>query len=56
VQNNIIVALEKQPLSSRKLESQLKYKETEILEVLKTLIEHDIIEVTAANTYKIKYT
>jgi ATP-dependent DNA helicase RecQ len=56
VQNNIILALEKQPLSSRKLESQLKYKETEILEVLKTLIEHDIIEVTAANTYKIKYT
>jgi len=56
VQNNIILALEKQPLSSRKLEAQLKYKETEILEVLKLLIEHDIIEVTAANTYKIKYT
>ncbi|MGM5470102.1 RecQ family ATP-dependent DNA helicase [Flavobacteriaceae bacterium LMO-SS05] len=56
VQNSIILALEKQPLSSRNLVSQLNYKEAVILEILKTLIEHDIIEITTANTYKIKYT
>jgi ATP-dependent DNA helicase RecQ len=56
VQNHIILALEKQPLSSRMLVSQLSHKENDILEVLKTLVEHDIIEVTTANTYKIKYT
>ncbi len=56
VQNSIILALEKQPMSSRKLVAQLNYKETVILEILKTLIEHDVLEITNANTYKIKYT
>ena len=56
VQNSIILALEQQPLTSRVLISQLNYEESEILDVLKTLIEHDVIEVTASNTYKIKYT
>ena len=56
VQNSIILALEQQPLSSRVLVSQLNFEESEILEVLKTLIEHDIIEVTTSNKYKIKYT
>jgi ATP-dependent DNA helicase RecQ len=56
VQDSIILALEKQPLSSRLLVSKLNYKEAIILEVLKALIEHDIIEITTANTYKIKYT
>ena len=56
VQNSIILALEQQPLSSRVLVSQLNFEESEILDVLKTLIEHDIVEVTASNTYKIKYT
>ena len=56
VQNSIILALEQQPLSSRVLVSQLNFEESEILNVLKTLIEHDIVEVTASNTYKIKYT
>jgi ATP-dependent DNA helicase RecQ len=55
VQNSIILALEKQPLSSRLLVSQLRYNEAVILEVLKTLVEHDIIEITTTNTYKIKY-
>ncbi len=56
VRNSIILALEKQPLSSRLLVSQLNYKETVILDVLKALVEHNIIEVTTTNTYKIKYT
>ncbi len=56
VQERIILALEQQPLSSRKLVSQLPYEENDILEVLKTLIEHDVLEMTTTNTYKIKYT
>ena len=56
VQNSIILALEQQPLTSRVLVSQLNFDESEILEVLKALIELDVIEVTASNTYKIKYT
>jgi len=56
VQEQIILALEQQPLSSRKLVSQLQYEESAILEVLKTLMEHDILELTTTNSYKIKYT
>jgi ATP-dependent DNA helicase RecQ len=56
LKNSIILALEKRPLSSRQLIAELGYKETLVLEVLKVLMEHDIIEITATNTYKIKYT
>lgn len=56
VQEHIILSLEEQPLSSRQLASQLPYEELDILEVLKTLMEHDVLELTTTNTYKIKYT
>ncbi|RIA09394.1 ATP-dependent DNA helicase RecQ [Flavobacteriaceae bacterium MAR_2010_72] len=56
VKTHIILALESKPLSSRNLVSQLNHEESVILEVLKTLLEHDIIELTTTNLYKIKYT
>ena len=56
LQNSIILALEQQPLTSRALVTHIDFEESEILEVLKTLIENDIIEVTTSNKYKIKYT
>lgn len=56
LKNSIILALEKRPLSSRQLIAELGYKESLVLEVLKVLMEHDIIEITTTNTYKIKYT
>jgi len=56
LQSAIIVALEERPLSARRLILLLEYDEAPILEVLKTLLEHDILELTSINTYKIKYT
>jgi ATP-dependent DNA helicase RecQ len=56
IQNQIIVALEQQPLSSRKLIEHLDFNETLILDVLKALIEYNILEITSTNTYKIKHT
>jgi len=56
IQQQLILALEKAPLSSRVLVEQLPYKKENILKVLKLLLEHDIITMTSANTYKIKHT
>ena len=57
IQQHIILALEKQPLSSRNLVEQLPFINKEaILKVIKLLLEHDIITMTSANTYKIKHT
>jgi len=56
IQNSLILALEKQPLSSRTLVAQSNYDEKDILEVIKVLMENDVIEIMPNNTYKIKYT
>ncbi|MFC4721591.1 ATP-dependent DNA helicase RecQ [Geojedonia litorea] len=56
VQRDIILALETTPLSSRAMVNQLIHEEAVILDVLKTLLEHEIIELTASNLYKLKHT
>ena len=56
IQQIIIVALEKEPLSSRQLVELLPYNKTIILDGLTLLLEHDVLVITAANTYKIKHT
>nr|WP_321237518.1 RecQ family ATP-dependent DNA helicase [uncultured Psychroserpens sp.] len=56
IENQIILALENGPLNSRQLTEQLSHQKASILKVLKLLLEHDIIVMTSANTYKIKHT
>ena len=56
IKNGIIIALEKEKLTSRALVEQLPYNETHILETLKLMLEHQILEITTTNTYKIKHT
>ncbi|MCD2259714.1 RecQ family ATP-dependent DNA helicase [Psychroserpens luteolus] len=54
IKQQIIRALEQQPLSSRQLVEQLQIGKTELLKVVAVLLEHDVITTTPANTYKIK--
>ncbi|WP_431135358.1 RecQ family ATP-dependent DNA helicase [Psychroserpens mesophilus] len=54
IQNDILTALTNQSYNSRQLTEALPYKDTELFEVLKLLLEHQIIEMTSSNTYKIK--
>ena len=56
VQEHLILALEQQSMSSRQLVATLPFEESDILDVLKTLMEHEVLELTTVNTYKIKYT
>ncbi|MDG5493136.1 ATP-dependent DNA helicase RecQ [Psychroserpens sp. SPM9] len=55
IQKQIILALEKKPLSSRQLVEQLPYEKDQLLDILKLLLEHHIVEMTSANTYKLKH-
>ncbi|MGJ8593136.1 MAG: RecQ family ATP-dependent DNA helicase [Aquaticitalea sp.] len=52
----IIHQLENKPLSSRDIISQLNYDDASILKTLQIMIENNILEITAANKYKIKHT
>jgi ATP-dependent DNA helicase RecQ len=54
IQKHIISSLTLQNLNSRQLTEELPYKDTDIFDVLKLLLEHQIIEMTPSNTYKIK--
>ncbi|WP_299339323.1 ATP-dependent DNA helicase RecQ [uncultured Psychroserpens sp.] len=54
IQKHIINKLEEKALSSRDLVEQLPFEKELILKVLKELLEHDVISITSANTYKIK--
>ncbi|WP_033961710.1 RecQ family ATP-dependent DNA helicase [Psychroserpens jangbogonensis] len=54
IQNHILSILTHQNYNSRQLVEQLPYKDTDIFEVLKLLLEHQIIETTPSNTYKLK--
>ncbi|WP_456440269.1 RecQ family ATP-dependent DNA helicase [Psychroserpens sp.] len=54
IQNHIITALTHKNCNSRQLVESLPYNDTDIFEVLKLLLEHQIIETTPSNTYKIK--
>ncbi|MFK7780864.1 ATP-dependent DNA helicase RecQ [Psychroserpens sp.] len=53
IQKHIISKIAEEACNSRVLTEVLPYKETQILEVLKLLLEYQIIEMTASNTYKI---
>jgi len=54
IQKHIISILTQKNCNSRQLTEALPYKDTEIFDVLKLLLEHQIIETTPSNTYKIK--
>jgi len=54
--HNIIMLLENQPLSSRKIIENLSYDDKAVLTTLQVMIENDILELTPNNTYKIKHT
>jgi len=54
IQKHIISILTHKNLNSRQLVEELPYKDNEIFEVLKLLLEHLIIETTPSNTYKLK--
>ncbi len=56
VTEHIILQLENKPLPSRVLIENLDYDATIILSTLKLMVETNILEVTASNSYKIKYT
>ena len=56
ITHNIILLLEEEPLNSRKIVETLPFAEQHILDVLKLMVENNILIITATNTYKIKHT
>jgi ATP-dependent DNA helicase RecQ len=56
IKNSVIELLETGDQSSRNISSQLKCSETDLKKVLKLLLEHQIITITPANTYKLSHT
>ena len=53
VKEAILQQLEKEPLSSRELIKIVLYKEASIFSALQSLLENEIIEITATNKYKV---
>ncbi|MFD2914761.1 RecQ family ATP-dependent DNA helicase [Psychroserpens luteus] len=56
ITTQVILALEKNPMSSRQLVENLPFEKTEVFTTLQSLLEHNVIELNAANSYKIKTT
>ena len=56
ITHNIILLLEEKPLNSRKIVETLPFTEQHVLDVLKLMVENNILIITATNTYKIKHT
>ncbi|NNC50330.1 MAG: RecQ family ATP-dependent DNA helicase [Flaviramulus sp.] len=56
IKNRVIEILETGDQSSRNIISQIKCSEAELKNVLKLLMEHHIIIITPANTYKLSHT
>nr|WP_321227780.1 RecQ family ATP-dependent DNA helicase [uncultured Psychroserpens sp.] len=56
ITTQVILALEKKPMSSRQLVENLPFEKTEVFKTLQSLLEQNIIELNAANSYKIKTT
>lgn len=56
IRNSIIYKLESQPMSSRSIIKNTDENELHIIKVLEQLLEQGIIEITAANLYKLKHT
>lgn len=54
--HEIILQLENKPLSSRAIIENLNHDDASILKTLQMMVENNILEVTATNTYKIKHT
>jgi ATP-dependent DNA helicase RecQ len=54
ITTQVITALQDHPMSSRLLIEHLPYDKDEIFEILKWLLESDVIELNAGNSYKIK--
>jgi ATP-dependent DNA helicase RecQ len=54
ITTQVIMALQDHPMSSRLLIEHLPYDKDEIFEILKWLLESDVIELNAGNSYKIK--
>ncbi|MBR9845739.1 MAG: RecQ family ATP-dependent DNA helicase [Algicola sp.] len=54
IQKHILSILTTKSLNSRQIVEALPYKDTEIFDVLKLLLEHQIISMTPSNSYKIK--
>nr|WP_321222435.1 RecQ family ATP-dependent DNA helicase [uncultured Psychroserpens sp.] len=54
ITTQLILTLEKQPMSSRDLLQQLPFTKQAIFKSLQSLLEDDVIEMTAGNSYKIK--
>ena len=55
LKNSIIQLLEKSDLSSREINTTLETSEKNIKDVLKVLLEHNIITITQTNTYKLNH-
>ena len=56
ITHSIILLLEEEPLNSRKIVETLPFTEQHVLDVLKLMVENNILIITATNTYKIKHT
>lgn len=56
ITTQVILVLEKSAMTSRQLVEQLPFEKDAVFETLQSLLERDIIELTAANSYKIKKT
>jgi ATP-dependent DNA helicase RecQ len=54
ITTHVILALEKNSMSSRQLVESLPFNKVEIFKILQSLLERDVIELTAGNSYKIK--
>ncbi len=56
ITHDIILQLENKPLPSRTIIENLDYDDIVVLKTLKSMVENNILEVTATNSYKIKHT
>ncbi|WP_228851204.1 RecQ family ATP-dependent DNA helicase [Aegicerativicinus sediminis] len=55
LRNTIITILESGPLTSRLIQQKTKLEQKVLIEILKRMLEDDIIEITDNNQYKIKF-
>lgn len=53
IKSSILLILKEQPLSSREIMTKLSYNEVKILEVLRSLLDEEIISINATNKYYI---
>lgn len=56
VATQVILALQQQPMSSRQLVGHLPFEKAEIFTIIKSLLERNVIELNAGNSYKLKTT